>query len=181
MRPIIEGMGLDWSAQHRKLKDHPVLAPTVGELTMVAEDGRLRAMTALPLTRINFWMATIQPNKVPDLSIRERVIAYQNECADALFAYFFGDRAAAKALPPANLQRQPYDEWSLEHRRTALSEVNGMRHIGSQAAALWVWERVGLPMPPKHLLPAWAQGEMGLTTVDGRNLTITVPMNGGTH
>lgn len=98
MKPVVEGMGLDWKSQHAKLKAHPVLGSTVVEITMVAEDGKPRSMTALPLNRLHFWLATIQPNKVrPDL--RDRVITYQTEAADVLFAHFFGRRLAGPERP----------------------------------------------------------------------------------
>ncbi|MGG2362556.1 phage antirepressor N-terminal domain-containing protein, partial [Salmonella enterica] len=79
-------MGLTWQSQHRKLMEHPVLGQGVIEL-MIPSNGGPQAMTALPLSRLNFWLATIQPNKVPDPAIRVKVIAYQNECADVLFSH----------------------------------------------------------------------------------------------
>ena len=50
MRPIVEGIGLNWKSQHAKLEAHPVLGSTVVEFTTVAEDGKLRTMTALRST-----------------------------------------------------------------------------------------------------------------------------------
>jgi len=37
---------------------------------MVADDGRIREMTALPLSQINYWLATIHSNRVPDIKTR---------------------------------------------------------------------------------------------------------------
>lgn len=91
MKPVVEGMGLDWKGQFDKLKTHPVLSTCVGEFPIqVPGDVQLRRMTVLPLNRLNFWLATIQPNKVPNAQTRARVIRYQEECADVLFAHFFG-------------------------------------------------------------------------------------------
>lgn len=96
MRPVVEGMGLDWKTQHRKLDGHPVLGTCVGEITtQMPSDDQARRYTALPLNRLNFWLATIHPNKVPDPDTRAKVIRYQIECADVLFAHFFGKTAAA--------------------------------------------------------------------------------------
>ena len=39
MKPVVEGMGLDWSAQFVKIKAHPVLAPAVGQITTVGGYG----------------------------------------------------------------------------------------------------------------------------------------------
>lgn len=58
-------------------------------------DGTSPGVVALPLNRLNFWLATIHPNKVPDPDTRAKVIRYQIECADALFAHFFGKAAPA--------------------------------------------------------------------------------------
>ncbi len=96
MKPVVEGMGLDWSGQHAKIKAHPILGATMEEFSMVAEDGKQREMACLPLNRLNFWLATIQPNKVPKV-IRPKVIEYQTECADVLFANFFAQAATQTA------------------------------------------------------------------------------------
>lgn len=37
-------------------------------------------------------MATIQPNKIKNVEVREKVIIYQTEAADVLFDHFFGKR-----------------------------------------------------------------------------------------
>lgn len=106
MKPVVEGMRLDWKSQHAKLKVHPVLGSTVVEITMVAEDGKPRAMTALPLNRLHFWLATIQPNKVKP-EIRERVITFQTEAADVLFEHFFGQMIRARQDHPGRLPPHP--------------------------------------------------------------------------
>ncbi len=56
--------------------------------------------------------------------------------------------------------RKPYGEWSLEETRVALAQVNTAYRTLSPGAAAWMWERVGLPTPPKHLLPPWRQGDL---------------------
>ncbi len=96
MRPIVDGMGLAWQPQHRKLLEHPILSTCVTNTMMqMPGDDQRREWTFLPLTRVNFWLATIQPNKIPDADLRAKVIRYQEECADVLFAHFF-----EKAAPP---------------------------------------------------------------------------------
>lgn len=62
MRPIVEGMGMDWAGQQRKLKDR--FASTVDILSTVADDGRKRAMLCLPLQQLPAWLNTIHPEKV---------------------------------------------------------------------------------------------------------------------
>lgn len=55
---------------------------------------------------------------------------------------------------------KPYAEWSLEERRVALAEVDTARKSLSRGAAAWMWEHVGLPVPPRHLLPVWWQSSL---------------------
>ncbi|MDR3533408.1 MAG: BRO family protein [Rhodopila sp.] len=56
--------------------------------------------------------------------------------------------------------RKPYAEWSLEERRTALAEVDTARKSLGRGSAAWMWEFLGFPIPPRHLLPGWWQGDM---------------------
>lgn len=85
MRPIIDGMGMDWASQFKKLKQR--FKSTVVEITMVAADGKSRAMTCLALRKLNGWLRTISPNKVRP-EIRDKVIQYQEECDDVLYEYW---------------------------------------------------------------------------------------------
>ncbi len=50
MKPIVENMGLDWKSQYRKLKQR--FSSTMVILTTVAEDGKVREMTCLPLRKL---------------------------------------------------------------------------------------------------------------------------------
>lgn len=85
MKPIVEGMGLDWAAQFNKLKQK--FASTIAEITIVANDGKERLMTCLPIRKLAAWLYSISPNKVkPEL--RDTIIMYQNECDDVLWDYW---------------------------------------------------------------------------------------------
>ncbi|MDX7989418.1 hypothetical protein FE392_19365 [Xenorhabdus sp. 12] len=85
MRPIVEGMGLDWKSQLTKLRQR--FKSTVVEIPMVAADGKIRDMVSLPLRKLAGWLQTIYPNKVKP-EIRDKVICYQNECDDVLYDYW---------------------------------------------------------------------------------------------
>ncbi|WP_329909921.1 phage antirepressor N-terminal domain-containing protein [Serratia quinivorans] len=85
MKPIVEGMGMDWASQFTKLKQR--FKSTVVEITMVAEDGKPRRMICLALRKLAGWLNTISPNKVKP-EIRDKVIQYQNECDDVLYEYW---------------------------------------------------------------------------------------------
>lgn len=91
MKPVVEGMGLDWSAQRQKMDRHPVLSIcTVVTPFQIPGDDQEREHTLLPLNRLHFWLATVHPDRIKDEQIRARVILYQTEAADVLFDHFFG-------------------------------------------------------------------------------------------
>ena len=56
MRPIVTAMGLDWKSQHVKLMSGR-LSSTVVEITTVAEDGKQRLLTCLPLRKLAAFRA----------------------------------------------------------------------------------------------------------------------------
>lgn len=92
MKPIVEGMGLDWKSQYRKLtegngqNDHTpnrwgatkIVIPTLGDL---------QEMICIPLRKLFAWLSTIRVNKV-NPEIRDSVVMYQNECDDVLWDYW---------------------------------------------------------------------------------------------
>ena len=85
MRPIVEGMGLNWKTQYRKIQLR--FASTVVEMTTVAQDGKSRTMTCLPLKKLFGWLMTISPNKVK-ADLRNTIIRYQEECDEVLWQYW---------------------------------------------------------------------------------------------
>lgn len=99
MKPIVDGMGLDWGSQFVKLKQR--FASTIVEITIVANDGKDRLMTCLPVKKLFGWLMTISPNKVkPEL--RDTVIKYQEECDDVLWDYW----AKGKAVNPRTTKQE---------------------------------------------------------------------------
>lgn len=84
MKPIVEGMGLDWKSQRTKIKQR--FAKGGVEITIPTAGGPQR-MLCLQLRKLAAWLATIQPNKVKP-AIRDNVIRYQDECDDVLYDYW---------------------------------------------------------------------------------------------
>lgn len=92
MRPVVQGMGLDWKSQHAKLGAGRFSTCMVEITTQLLGDTQRRAVSCLPLRKLPGWLMSIHPNKVrPDL--REGIIAYQNECDDVLWSYWNEGRA----------------------------------------------------------------------------------------
>lgn len=109
MKPIVEGMGLDWKAQHRKLTQNRRFASTMVSLTMVAEDGKQREMSCLPLRKLPGWLTSINATQVRP-EIRETVESYQDECDDALWDYWTKGHAERKQPTYAESLRLLADE-----------------------------------------------------------------------
>ncbi|KPA87278.1 P22 AR-like protein [Pseudomonas asplenii] len=86
MKPIVEGMGLAWQTQHRKLVEGR-FASTITIMVIVAEDGKNREMACLPLKKLPGWLMSIHASKVRK-DLRDDVLAFQNECDDVLWAYW---------------------------------------------------------------------------------------------
>lgn len=85
MKPIVTNMGIDWNGQRTKLVEK--FSSTVGEISTVAEDGKLRSMTCIPLRKLAAWLYSISPNKVaPEL--RAKIVQYQEECDEVLWNYW---------------------------------------------------------------------------------------------
>lgn len=92
LKPIVEGMGLDWSAQWRRTERDPVLSTCIAMTTMQV-GGQGRAVATLPLRLLNGFLFGVDASRVRP-EIREAVIAYQRECYDALAAYWTDGVAA---------------------------------------------------------------------------------------
>ncbi|RAX32894.1 UNVERIFIED_CONTAM: phage antirepressor Ant [Escherichia coli] len=100
MKPIVEGMGMDWASQFTKLKQR--FAKGIVEIAIPSVGG-MQTMICLALRKLNGWLQTISPNKVRP-EIRDKVIQYQEECDDVLYEYWtkghvINPRKAKKALP----------------------------------------------------------------------------------
>lgn len=97
MKRLMEGIGLNWKTQLRKLSSDSERWGMV-ILTMPSARGA-QENSCLPLRKVFGWLMTLSPNKVrPD--IRERIIAYQRECDDVLWRQWM----ARSARGPEPLQ-----------------------------------------------------------------------------
>ena len=92
MKPIVDGMGLAWQTQHRKLiQGYNQNGDTPNRwgvsIIEIPTLSGIQEMLCIPLRKIFAWLMTISPNKVkPEL--RDTVIMYQNECDDVLWDYW---------------------------------------------------------------------------------------------
>lgn len=143
MKSVVESMGLAWQVQHRKLTDR--FEATVMEIITVAEDGKPRPMTCLPLRKLPAWLYSISPNKVkPEL--RDKIIRYQEECDDALWDYW--TKGITSRVGANNVHQKIAMS---RHRVTLLKELHKSRDNTLRAALheqlAMVSQQLGLSVP----------------------------------
>ena len=111
MKLVVEGMGLDWKSQHRKLASNP----RWGMVKMtIPSSGGIQEMLCIPLRKLFGWLNTISPNKVKP-QLKQKIEVYQDECDDVLWAYWTNKNG---------LQEQ-YNEWLIKNK---LSKDKGSFH-----------------------------------------------------
>lgn len=85
MKPIVEGMGIDWKNQHAKLAANQRRWGMV-EITIPTAGG-LQSMACIALRKLFGWLAGIHVGKIKE-EAQPKVLAYQNECDDVLWQYW---------------------------------------------------------------------------------------------
>lgn len=107
MKPIVEGMGIDWAGQYTKLKAN--LSRWGIEMISIPSQGGEQDMLCMPLRKLAGWLMTIHPNKVKP-EIRDRIVAYQNECDEALWQYWTTGMAIKPGVSPPPPARDSFLE-----------------------------------------------------------------------
>ncbi len=116
MKPIVKGMGLTWQRQHEKLRACKDKF-NYHHMVTVAKDGKQRKMFCIPLKKLNGWLFSINPEKVKP-EIREKVVAYQEECFAVLHDYWTKGYAVN---PRATItSRQQYLLHQIVHQKASL-------------------------------------------------------------
>lgn len=98
LRPALESIGLDYSAQWRKVRGRS-WACVVPLTTQIPGDNQRREVITVPLRTFLMLLATINEAHVSD-AIRPTLIAYQNEVADVIEAHFTHGRGDASEIVP---------------------------------------------------------------------------------
>jgi hypothetical protein len=142
MKPICDGIGLQWEAQHKRIKRHPVLAATMSMMDMVARDGKRRQLLTLPLNKLNGWLFGIDTNRVKP-EIRERLVEYQAECFDVLSDYWQKGEAVNPRATTID-ERRP-----LNRAVRTLANLRSAR--GEAADYASVWKLVNGYLGVKHI------------------------------
>ena len=92
VHPANHETGLQAHGQIRRIREHEAMSSALVNLNIMwnygDEAARERDMICLRLDRLPFWMGTIQTNRIPDESKRERVVQFQRDFADVAWAAF---------------------------------------------------------------------------------------------
>ena len=92
VRPIIENMGIAWCSQYTKLKKNRDRFSVKEIITQLPGDDQKRMVVCVPVKKLAGFLSTIYPNKCK-ADVREKVVAYINECDQALWNYWSKGRA----------------------------------------------------------------------------------------
>lgn len=94
IRPICEAIGLDWSAQFRRVKRDPILATCVAITAMqVPGEIQKREVMTLPISHLNGFLFGITASRTRP-EVMESLIVYQRECYRVLHDYWMKGAAA---------------------------------------------------------------------------------------
>ena len=132
LKPIVEGMGLNWEPQRQRVQRDPVLSKGASMIKVPLGRGGPREMVCLPLELIHGWLFTIDSSRVKAQETREKVILFQEECYRVLYQHFSGERD--------RLTREANEADAL-----SLRLVSECRHIWGNRSAAELWEKRGLP------------------------------------
>ncbi len=129
MKPIVEGMGLAWQPQHRKLSSNQnrwgitiMVMPLQGVSDSETPLGGAQKVMAMPLRKLPGWLATIDPGRVKNKEARAKVLEYQNECDDVLWQYWNEGIAINPRTAYAVLPDQTINDKQAETLRLLLTE-----------------------------------------------------------
>jgi len=85
IKDICKNIGLsDFKAQIIRIKKDPTYQ---SKLIKVQTAGGMQEVFTIPLTKLNGWLFSINPNKVKS-EVKDRLIEYKNECFDVLYNHF---------------------------------------------------------------------------------------------
>jgi hypothetical protein len=135
IKPIVVGMGLDWSSQYQRVRRDPILREGMVMMTIPFGPGGPQAMACLELELLHGWLFRIDSTRIKDPAVRTRVQTFQRECYRVLHTHFSEQRE--------KLVREANEEESL-----SLRLVTEARHIWGDRTAAQLWEKRGLPKVP---------------------------------
>lgn len=158
MKPVVEGIGLDWGGQHKKMTaNQKRWCVSVMEIPSA---GGLQSVACMPLRKLAGWLSTVQVSRIKNDAVKDRIVEYQNECDDVLWQYWNdGHVVNPRSQPPAaNESVMEFAKLALEHL-PHLGQ-NSKQELLSRASELAYGTRlIPLPRVDEHLMAAGEVGE----------------------
>ncbi len=111
IKPICTNIGLDWDSQQKLIKRDERLNAVKVIMTSTGTDKKSYDMLCLPLRYIPLWLAKLNPGRYTGAT-RNRLLRYQEECADVLYRHFLG------RIPPIRRIERPRGTRRLPAGRT---------------------------------------------------------------
>ena len=84
IKDICNNLGIGFASQFEKLKSDPTYQ---SKLIKVQTNGGMQEVFTIPLSKLNGWLFSINPNRVKP-EVRQKLIEYKNECFDVLYKHF---------------------------------------------------------------------------------------------
>ena len=134
LKPIVEAMGLEWSAQYRRVRRDPHLKEAIAVMA-IPSGGGIQETVGLDLEKIPGWLFRLSSLRIKNEIIRSRIEIFQRECYEVL----------AKRFLRKGLENDRFTH-RLEMR--SIHMVNAAIKIGGPRAGLQVWRVRGLPDVP---------------------------------
>ena len=147
LRPLCDALGLSNSAQLSRVKRDVILAKHLHILRtkVVGVDGKgqMQDTACIAIQRLDYWMGGIDHERVsPEL--RDRVIQYKEEFADAVYAYFRSQRLPEDVLaeldanlPPKQREfHRAMDHAAALHQKLLDEHAQRLQKIDERVAAL---------------------------------------------
>lgn len=140
MKPIVEGIGIDWRSQATKLRENAARWGVV--LIATPSLSGEQNSVCLPLRKLAGWLMTLHPTRVKP-EHREKIVAYQNECDDALWQYW---TEGVAVNPRMAFSVNPGDILSADQQETlrlmVKTLVERLPKAQQAGAAIKVWSKL---------------------------------------
>ncbi|MGS0941023.1 phage antirepressor N-terminal domain-containing protein [Pseudomonas luteola] len=159
MRPVVEGMGIDWSAQRKKLASNE---KRWGVAFIATPSGTGEQETiCIPLRKLPGWLSSLEPSRVKNEAARQKIEMFQYECDDALWQYWNEGRA----VNPRAQEKSAANDSAIEFAKLALEHLpnlgaNSKQELLSRVSEMAYGQRlIPLPRVEEHLMPAKEVGK----------------------
>lgn len=142
LKPIVESMGMDWSAQLKRVKRNPILAEGMAIMATPFGRGGDQEAVSIKLELVNGWLLTIDTSRIENEEVRGKVLLYQRECYSVLFKHFYGKSQADRV---ASIEGTPNADEPMQMKRSLVTEAR--QTFGCQSARE-LWFKLGMPTVP---------------------------------